>query len=198
MSSAVRRQIGGRTVRYIERMAARLFDAPEDAFFVDCGLSYNGTPTDTVSGLEHIEGKLVHILADGAVMPPQTVASGRVSLPHPAAKIHVGLPIAADMQTLPLAVPLDNAYAQGRQKNINKVWLRVYRSGGIWAGQAETELTEYKQRTVEPLGSPPRLKSEAVEITLRGQWSEDAKLFVRQIHPLPLTLLSVAAEVAVA
>ena len=195
---AVRRQIGGRTVRYIERMAARRFDAPEDAFFVDCGLSYNGTPTDTVSGLEHIEGKLVHILADGAVMPPQTVASGRVSLPHPAAKIHVGLPIAADMQTLPLAVPLDNAYAQGRQKNINKVWLRVYRSGGIWAGQAETELAEYKQRTVEPLGSPPRLKSEAVEITLRGQWSEDAKLFVRQIHPLPLTLLSVAAEVAVA
>ena len=195
---AVRRQIGGRTVRYIERMAARRFDAPEDAFFVDCGLSYNGTPTDTVSGLEHIEGKLVHILADGAVMPPQTVASGRVSLPHPAAKIHVGLPIAADMQTLPLAVPLDNAYAQGRQKNINKVWLRVYRSGGIWAGQAETELTEYKQRAVEPLGSPPRLKSEAVEIALRGQWSEDAKLFVRQIHPLPLTLLSVAAEVAVA
>ena len=195
---AVRRQIGGRTVRYIERMAARRFDAPEDAFFVDCGLSYNGTPTDTVSGLEHIEGKLVHILADGAVMPPQTVASGRVSLPHPAAKIHVGLPIAADMQTLPLAVPLDNAYAQGRQKNINKVWLRVYRSGGIWAGQAETELAEYKQRTVEPLGSPPRLKSEAVEITLRGQWSEDAQLFVRQIHPLPLTLLSVAAEVAVA
>ena len=194
---AVRRQISGRTVRYIERMAARRFDAPEDAFFVDCGLSYNGTPTDTVSGLEHIEGKLVHILADGAVMPPQTVASGRVSLPHPAAKIHVGLPIAADMQTLPLAVPLDNAYAQGRQKNINKVWLRVYRSGGIWAGQAETELTEYKQRTVEPLGSPPRLKSEAVEITLRGQWSEDAKLFVRQIHPLPLTLLSVAAEVAI-
>lgn len=194
---AVRRQIGGRTVRYIERMAARRFDAPEDAFFVDCGLSYNGTPTDTVSGLEHIEGKLVHILADGAVMPPQTVASGRVSLPHPAAKIHVGLPIAADMQTLPLAVPLDNAYAQGRQKNINKVWLRVYRSGGILAGQAETELTEYKQRTVEPLGSPPRLKSEAVEITLRGQWSEDAKLFVRQIHPLPLTLLSVAAEVAI-
>ena len=78
------------------------------------------------------------------------------------------------------------------------MWLRVYRSGGIWAGQAETELTEYKQRTVEPPGSPPRLKSEAVEITLRGQWSEDAQLFVRQIHPLPLTLLSVAAEVAVA
>lgn len=195
---AVRRQIGGRTVRYIERMASRRFDAPEDAFFVDCGLSYNGAPTDTVSGLEHIEGKTVHILADGAVMPPQTVASGRVSLPHPAVKIHAGLPIAADMQTLPLAAPPDNAYAQGRQKNINKVWLRVYRSGGIWAGQAETELTEYKQRTVEPPGSPPRLKSEAVEITLRGQWSEDAQLFVRQIHPLPLTLLSVAAEVAVA
>ena len=194
---AVRRQIGGRTVRYIERMAARRFDAPEDAFFVDCGLSYNGTPTDTVSGLEHIEGKLVHILADGAVMPPQTVASGRVSLPHPAAKIHVGLPIAADMQTLPLAVPLDNAYAQGRQKNINKVWLRVYRTSGIFAGQSDTELVEYKQRRTEPPGSPPQTKSEQIEIVLRAQWNADAQIFVRQIHPLPLTLLSMAAEVAI-
>ena len=194
---AVRRQIGGRTVRYIERMASRRFDAPEDAFFVDCGLSYNGTPTDTVSGLEHIEGKLVHILADGAVMPPQTVASGRVSLPHPAAKIHVGLPIAADMQTLPLAVPLDNAYAQGRQKNINKVWLRVYRTSGIFAGQSDTELVEYKQRRTEPPGSPPQTKSEQIEIVLRAQWNADAQIFVRQIHPLPLTLLSMAAEVAI-
>ena len=194
---AVRRQIGGRTVRYIERMAARRFDAPEDAFFVDCGLSYNGTPTDTVSGLEHIEGKLVHILADGAVMPPQVVKDGTVSLPVEAVKIHVGLPIGADAQTLPLTAAVDHAYGQGRMKNINKIWLRVYRTSGIFAGQSDTELVEYKQRRTEPPGSPPQTKSEQIEIVLRAQWNADAQIFVRQIHPLPLTLLSVAAEVAI-
>ncbi|ELY4417408.1 hypothetical protein SMZ51_001970 [Cronobacter sakazakii] len=38
----VRRVINGETVRYIERLASRLFTSIEDAFFVDCGLSYDG------------------------------------------------------------------------------------------------------------------------------------------------------------
>lgn len=43
----VRRWVNGQTVRYIERLASRLFTKTEDAFFVDCGLSYDGRNTDT-------------------------------------------------------------------------------------------------------------------------------------------------------
>lgn len=51
----VNRTVNGQTARYIERLSSRLFTATEDAFFVDCGLSYNGRNTDaartiTISG----------------------------------------------------------------------------------------------------------------------------------------------------
>jgi len=42
----VRRTINGQTVRYIERLASRMFTSTEDAFFVDSGLSYDGRNTD--------------------------------------------------------------------------------------------------------------------------------------------------------
>ena len=193
----VRRNINNQDVRYIERMRSRRFTSLDDAFFVDCGLSYNGEATDTLKGLQHLEGKTVSILADGAVMPPQVVKDGTVNLPVEAMKVHVGLPIGADAQTLPLTAAVDHAYGQGRMKNINKIWLRVYRTSGIFAGQSDTELVEYKQRRTEPPGSPPQTKSEQIEIVLRAQWNADAQIFVRQIHPLPLTLLSMAAEVAI-
>jgi len=93
----VRRHINGRDVRYIERLESRSFATPADAFFVDSGLSYDGTPITTVRGLDHLEGKTVSILADGAVHPQRVVTSGTITLDNPAGKIHVGLPITADV-----------------------------------------------------------------------------------------------------
>lgn len=41
----VKRTIGGITKRYVERMASRFFVSIQDAFFVDCGLTYDGRNT---------------------------------------------------------------------------------------------------------------------------------------------------------
>lgn len=43
----VNRTVNGQQVRYIERLASRLFTETEDAFFVDCGLSYDGRNRDS-------------------------------------------------------------------------------------------------------------------------------------------------------
>ncbi len=43
--AVVRRTINGQSKRYVERMQSRLFDDQEDAFFVDCGATYNGANT---------------------------------------------------------------------------------------------------------------------------------------------------------
>ena len=42
---SVQRVINGQTVRYIERLSSRMFLDDQDAFFVDCGLSYDGRNT---------------------------------------------------------------------------------------------------------------------------------------------------------
>lgn len=192
----VKRTIGGATKRYVERMASRQFATAADAFFVDSGLTYSGTPVTTLSGLGHLEGKTVNILADGAVHPQRVVTSGAITLDVEASKVHVGLPITADVQSLPLAFEAEG-YGQGRVKNVNQVWLRVFRSSGIFVGPNPNELVEAKQRTTEPYGSPPALKSEEIQVTLTPTWADSGSVYVRQSDPLPLTIVSMTLEVAV-
>jgi len=193
----IRRTINGSSVRYIERMATRQFVDQADAFFVDCGSTYSGAPADVISGLSHLEGKTVSILADGAVHPQRVVTGGSVTLDVEASTVHIGLPIVADLQTLPLAIQLnDGSFGQGRFKNVNKVWLRVHRSSGIFAGPDEDSLVEAKQRTTESYGSPPALKSEEIPIVLTPSWADSGQIFIRQKDPLPLTVVSLTAEVS--
>lgn len=192
----VRRTINGQSVRYVERMASRQFVDPADAFFVDCGLTYSGAAATTITGLSNLEGKTVSILADGAVHPQRTVSGGQITLDQAASKVQVGLPITADIQTLPIAAQIDGSFGQGRMKNVNKAWLRVYRSSGIFVGPDADNLVEAKQRTTEPYGSPPALKSEEIQVMLTPSWADSGQVFVRQSDPLPLTIVSLTAEVA--
>jgi len=192
----VRRTINGASVRYVERMASRQFTAQADAFFVDCGLTYSGAPATVISGLSHLEGKTVSILADGAVHPQRVVTGGSITLDQDASKVQIGLPITADLQTLPIAAQIDGSFGQGRYKNVNKVWLRVYRSSGIFVGPSADLLTEAKQRTTELYGLPPVLKSEEIQLLLTPSWADSGQVFVRQADPLPLTIVSMTAEVA--
>lgn len=192
----VKREINGQTKRYIERMAPRKFESLEDAFFVDSGLTYDGSPNDVISGLDHLEGKTVSILADGAVHQQAVVSGGSVTLFQEYSKVHIGLPIVSDAQTLPLAFET-MAYGQGREKNVNTVWLRIYSSSGIFAGPNESNLTEAKLRKDEPYGSPPSLKTQEVKIPISPSWNDSGQVFIRQQDPLPLTVVSMTLEVAI-
>lgn len=194
--AVVRRTINGASKRYVERMRSRQFVDPADAFFVDSGATYSGVPADEISGLGHLEGKTVNILADGAVHPQRVVTGGAVTLDVEASKVQIGLPITADLQTLPLAFETQ-ALGQGRVKNVNKVWLRVYRSSGIFVGPNQNELVEAKQRTIEPYGSPPALKSEEISVVLTPTWADNGQIYVRQSDPLPLTIVSMTLEVSI-
>lgn len=151
---------------------------------------------DTVSGLGHLEGKTVSILGDGAVMPQQVVTGGSVTLQRPSTVIHVGLPFLSDLQTLPMTLQME-AFGQGRAKNINEAFLRVYRSSGIFIGPDADNLTEAKLRTMEPYGSPPSLKTEEIGVKITPAWKQSGQVFVRQVDPLPLNLVGLTLEVSI-
>lgn len=194
--AVVNRTINGRQVRYIERMHSRNVQQLTDSYFVDAGVLYAGAPTQTIQGLDHIEGKTVSILADGAVQPQQVVTNGTVTLPVSASIIAVGLPITADLQTLPFSFEAQ-AYGQGMLKNVNKVWLRVHNSSGIFAGPTLDELVQYKQRTTEPYGSPPSMMTGVLELDLSPGWDDDGSVYIQQSDPLPLIVASMTIEAAI-
>jgi hypothetical protein len=192
----VKRTINGAQKRYIECLHTRQFATQADAFFVDCGLTYSGAPTSTITGLNHLEGKTVSILGDGAVMPQRTVSGGSITLDQPVSKAQVGLPITADLQTLPLAIEIQG-YGQGRPKNINNAWLRVFQSGGIFVGPRFDALTEVKQRTTEPYGTPPSLKTDEIQISITPSWGPNGQICIRQTAPLPLTLTGLSLDITI-
>ncbi len=151
---------------------------------------------DTVSGLSHLEGKTVSILADGAVMPQVVVTGGVANLERAAVVVHVGLPYQSDLQTLPVALNID-AFAQGRVKNVNQAWIRVFQSSGVFVGPDANKLTEVKQRTTEPYGSPPALKSDEVSVAMTPTWAQSGQIYIRQSDPLPLTIVGITTEIVV-
>jgi hypothetical protein len=192
--AVVRRTVEGRTVRYIERLHTRIYTQLEDVFFVDSGLTYDGEPTTTVTGLWHLEGKTVNILADGAVEPPRVVSAGQITLVTPASKIHIGLPITSDLRTLPLALETQAA-GQGTVKNISKVHLRVSQSSSVKAGPTFDRLREYAARSVtDPYGAPPALRDGELALSIDPSWNQDGAVCLRQDLPLPLTVLSMTLE----
>jgi hypothetical protein len=150
-----------------------------------------------ISGLSHLEGKTVAILADGGVEPAQVVTGGQVTLQAAASTVHVGLPYNCDLQTLPLVSEAVQAFGQGVVKNINEVKLRVLQSSGIKAGPSFDNLTEYRQRTDEALGSAPDAVTGVIGFKLPPKWQHDGAVCVRQSHPLPLTVVAMSLEAEV-
>jgi hypothetical protein len=194
--AVIARTVRGQTVRYIERLHTRQFDALADAFFVDSGLSYSGAGATSITGLHHLEGLEVSILADGGVEPRQTVTNGAITLEAEASTVHVGLPYNADAQTMPLALEAAAAVGQGVVKNVNEVTLRLHQSSGIKVGPTFDKLTEYPQRLVtDDYGVAPGMVTGTAAVKLSPKWQEDGAVCIRQSDPLPLTILSLTLDV---
>ncbi|MDO5531064.1 hypothetical protein [Sutterella sp.] len=203
--AVVRRTIQDSVVRYVERLSTRQFENLEDCFFVDSGGTYRGAETTTVSGLTWLEGRTVSILADGAVLPQQTVTDGTITLEVPASVVHVGLPYTTEVKSLPTVLQKEG-YGMGEPKNVSEVAIRLYESSGIWVGysdstlkkyDAETErFAEYAQRTTEQPGTAPARVTGEIRIKPPVRWSDGGQICLKQDDPLPLEISSIAMTVA--
>lgn len=195
----VRRTIGGAIKRYVERLHTRRFTGIANSFFVDCGATYSGAPTTTVLGLAWLEGQTVSILADGAVQSQRVVTGGVVGIDNPAgaSTITVGLPITADIQTLPVRAPQDNAQGFGRIKNVGDGWMQVVSTGSMWIGPNFSQLTRVATRTNEIPGSPPALVTDEIRITPMGNNNYRGQFCIRQTDPLPVDLCALTLDVDV-
>jgi hypothetical protein len=196
--AVVQRTINSRTVRYVERMHTRQIPTAADSFFVDAGLTYGGAAATTISGLWHLEGESVAILADAAEVTSLSVSSGAITLPTAASTVQIGLPITADVKTLPLSFETQ-AFGQGLTKNVNGIAFRVQESSGWKVGPtfAAADMVEVTVRTDEPYGTPPALATGVVEVTVMPEWGDDAQVCIRQTAPLPVTILAMTLEVAI-
>jgi hypothetical protein len=192
-----RRTISSNEVRYIERIEPHYFGNDQaEAFFVDSGITYRGDETDAISGLDHLEGEDVMVLADGRVLGPYTVTSGAITLDTAASVVHVGLQYESRVETLPLAYDDEKGFGLGVLKNVSQVWLRLKKALGLLAGVSfETEdLFPLVEDAEEELGEVPALRNGTEEVDVHGVWGEDTTICLFNDQPLPFTVTGLSAD----
>jgi hypothetical protein len=194
----VRRTVNGAIKRYIEYLEAEYKDGDTQAscFYVDCGLSYSGTAATTISGLNHLEGQTVQVLADGASHPDCVVTGGAITLQVAASVVHVGLGYTSTVQTTRIEAGAGDGTAQGKTKRITKVVLRFYNTLGAKAGPDENTLDQLEfRRGTDPMDAPPPLYTGDKLMEWPGGYDFDGYVMVQQVQPLPMTLVAIMPQV---
>ena len=190
---SVKRTIDGSTVRHICFLMPVFFGTSvEDAFFVDSGLTYDGSATTTVSGLNHLEGEEVSILADGSAHADKTVSGGVVTLDRSASKVHIGYSYNSLIETLRLEAGADDGSAQGKIKRIHGVTARFLDTVGAELGPDTNNLDRipFRDSSMAMDEAVPMFTGDK-EITFPSGYENDARVVIRQTQPLPMTVLAI-------
>ncbi len=223
----VRRTVNGLTKRYVEMMEG-YFDGPNratyldksewraamqaaqvDAFYVDCGLTYNGAVTTTISNLSHLEGETVKIVADGAVQPDQIVTSGTITLGLAASKVHVGLSYGWIYRGMKLPYGSQTGPGLGQTKTVNGLVFILRDSASFdyaidLAGDGDEEQSDLVFSSV-PFRRPDDAMSEAsplfsgevlVDPPSGSGFSTDPRVVMQGTAPMPWTLLAIQPRIS--
>lgn len=191
-------------VRLIERLASAVWETVDDTCFLDCAVSYLFTaPSAILTGLEHLEGKTIVALADGAVVRELTVTNGKTTLPYPVTRATAGLPYTATIETLPLAYQGPQGWSIAKPQQVTRVCARVLNTRGLRMGPTEDNLVEPAPRSTEPFGSPPNLITGIIEAIMppairsgdRGDGG--VSVVLQSVDPLPFTVTQVFYDASV-
>ena len=192
----VQRYINGTTRRFVEYFNSYDFgDDVSDAFYVDSGLTYSGGATTSISGLDHLEGETVAILADGGTHPDKTVSSGAITLDRSSKSVDIGLQYTSILQTMRIEAGAEDGVAQGKTKRIHDVTLRLLDTVGVEVGGSLTDMENIPFRSSSfPLTVSIPLFTGDKDAEFRSDYDKDGFIFLRQADPLPLTIVSVFAR----
>ena len=191
----VKRTINGATKRYVECFSNFDFDetSATDFKFLDSHLSYSGSSTTTLSGLSHLEGQTVSVLADGSVHADKVVSSGAITLDRAVTSACVGLNYDSVLQTMRIEGGAAEGTSQGKTKRISKVVLRLFETVGVKVGPTLNDLETVPFRTTSSNLSAPvdTLLAGDREIEFRDDYNSDGFIFIKQDQPLPCSVLAI-------
>lgn len=205
----VERTIGGVTVQYVE-----VFTAPDQGLvaqnvYMDSAVAYDGVPTTTITGLSHLEGEMVAVLADGAVVGNAitgesvlTVTGGQITLPIASSTVRVGLPYIGVLKPMKLDLQMANGTSQGRKRRITELTIRFKDTLGGWVGNGNNQLPQFGQfaqeipfrSTENGMDSAPPLFTGDIPVDWAIGPDGSGDIWISQQQPLPMTVLGLFAK----
>jgi len=191
MYFVVEREVDGETINWLERF--------NNDHYMDASTRFTtGLPTDTFSGLDHLEGEECRVLADDALLDNETVSGGAITIGRDAEEsLEVGLNFIPTVTDLPASQQFQGeASLMGRKVNISEISLRLKDTAGIVVNGKTVSF-----RGFGPSGSgspfdvvPTRYTGVKRLLGWRG-WAEDAQITITQNNPLPMTVLAIKKRI---
>ena len=188
----VKRTINGVTKRYVELMKPFNFGSvTTGAFFVDSGLAYSGSAVSSLSGLHHLQGETVSILANGASHADKTVADGAVALNVSTTVAAIGYGYNSIMETLRIESGSVDGTSQGKPKRIHGITVRLHETVGAEVGSGVDKLDRiYFRDSSMSMDQAVPLFTGDKDVEFEGGFDDDDRVYARQTQPLPMTILA--------
>ena len=154
--------------------------------------SSSSTSTDTLTGLSHLEGETIDVIADGAYQGEFVVSGGQVTIERQADLITGGLCFVPIIESMPLNVALQNGPNAALPKRIVRAGVELFESNGVLVNG---ERIADKTMGVDVFEAP--IPNTGLERIFLQGWSVEASLTITQDEPMPMTILATYLEVSV-
>ena len=190
---------GNTTYFLVSRTGGVFIESLEDGLNVDsCLTGTDATPKSTWTGLDHLEGETVAILADGAEHATKTVASGAVTLDEPASTVQIGLAYTHKVEPLAPMVQSTRGGTQGGKIRPVAITLRLQDTAAVRldTGRGFSNVP-FKTFGNTLLDTAPLPFTGDKTVRALG-WRKDGTQplwRIEQSTPLSFTLLSVTTEI---
>lgn len=149
-------------------------------FTMDSALEQTYDPaTTTVSNLDHLEGKTVHILGDGSYLGSATVVHGEVTLSVASSAVEVGLQRTPKLTTLRPTV--NGVPLTGLKLSSAKAFVSLLDTLNLLVNGERLTMSSGDDVT----DAPPPLFTGMKEVTTLG-WDYDAEITLEQDLPYPM------------
>ena len=191
------RTIGGSTKRYVEKLATGVMRAVKSGtvsgmVFADSAVVRTGSPTTTITGLSHLNGKTVCVIGDGLPQADKVVSGGSISISS-ASTVIVGLPFTSILEPTYLEQADAGTPSKAGKKRLHRVVVEFFKSAGMTVCGDRT--------TADPVvfpvsatygGAASDLFSGLHEQAIRSGVDRQASVIIQSDKPQPLNVMSLS------
>lgn len=181
-------EVDGVDKLHLMRMAA--LDPHSDELIVLDNYVERTPVAKVIDNLDHLEGQVVSLVGDGAVLPMQTVVDGEITLENDYTNVVIGHAYTQRMTTLPYIV-YDKQLAHPHKK-WDKVWAYLLNSFKPLIN-GRRAATRYPGT---PMGEGEEPFTGLVQVSGSG-WDRMGQITIEQDIPRPLIVLGIYGEVTV-
>lgn len=206
----VERTINGKTRRYLELLTREYLSNVElkDITFMDSSIRYQGTPTNKIAGLDHLEGETVTVVENGAIVGSYPVKNDVITddtgeiiateyyidLDTEVSDAWIGLPYDAYFKTLERDFGDKQLSTHNSKIRIYKLYFTLLNTLGLTVQQLN-DGEEFNLIVFDPhkdISTQPEPISGREELDVMSTWTNDIMNYSMKVNAIPCLPCTVA------